>query len=575
MKIFNPLADLPANPLSLAIREGRRPLLFAAAFSFVSNTLYMALPLYTFQIYGRVMTSGSVATLLVLTFGVLVAFVMSSVVDDYRARVLINYGMVLDQKVSKEVFNLLFESAVRGDAGARAQVLRDLDTFRQMLTGVTFSVVFDLPWMPVFMLVLFLIDPLVGVVAIAGAILLFIVAVMQDRATSQPMKEANDAALRSYAFTDAGLRNSEVVRAMGMTKALAERWSVFRGVAMKTNAGASELSSVLSNLSRFLRMAIQVLIIAVGAYLVVKGKIHSGLLFANMILASRALQPIDRLVGSWDPLLKGTQAFERLMATFKDYQQPTAATQLPTPTGRLTIENLSYSPPNSGRYVLRNISIQLSPGEMLGVIGPSGAGKSTLARLMVGIWPPTEGAVRLDGADVYRWERSEFGRHVGYLPQDTELFAGTLRDNIARFRSDIEDEAVVQAATLAGVHDLILRLPQGYETRLDEAGHILSAGQRQRIGLARALLGAPRFIVLDEPNASLDADGEEALLQALEGLKAGGTTIVIVSHKASIFRSADKMMLLREGRVELFGPRDEVMARVAPRPLPPRNVEAG
>lgn len=574
MKIFNPLADLPANPLTQAIKEGYTPLIFAAAFSFVSNILYLALPLYTFQIYGRVMTSGSVATLLVLSLGVIAAFVLSSVVDDYRARVLINYGVVLDQRVSGHIFTALFQSAANGNASARAQVLRDLDTFRQMLTGITFSVIFDLPWMPVFMLILFLIDPTVGVVTLLGAALLFGIAVLQDKATAAPLREANDAALRSYAFTDAGLRNSEIVRALGMTNALGQRWAEFRAIAMMRGAIASERSSVLSNVSKFARMAIQVLIIAIGAFLVVTGKIQSGLLFANMILAARALQPIDRLVGSWDPLMKGTQAFDRLMLALKDYQPAVPGTKLPTPAGRLTAEAVAFLPPGAGRYILQQINFAVEPGEMLGIVGPSGAGKSTLARLLVGIWKPSNGAVRLDGADVYSWDRADFGRHVGYLPQDTELFAGSLRDNIARFRTDVEDEAVVWAAQAAGVHQLILKLPQGYDTKLDEAGHILSAGQRQRVGLARALLGNPRFIVLDEPNASLDAEGEEALMSALETLKAGGSTIVVVTHKPSILRSADKMMVLREGRIELFGPREAVMARIVPQAAP-RAVEAG
>ncbi|WP_304189953.1 type I secretion system permease/ATPase [Phenylobacterium aquaticum] len=574
MKIFNPLADLPANPLTLAIKEGYTPLLFAAAFSFVSNILYLALPLYTFQIYGRVMTSGSVATLFVLTLGVMGAFILSSVVDDYRARVLINYGVVLDQRVSGHIFTALFESAARGNPAAQAQVLRDLDTFRQMLTGITFSVIFDLPWMPLFMIVLFLIDPTVGMVTLVGAAVLFGITVLQDKATAAPLREANVAALRSYAFTDAGLRNSEIVRALGMTGALGRRWAEFRATAMERGAIASERSSVLGNISKFARMAIQVLIIAIGAYLVVKGKIHSGLLFANMILAARALQPIDRLVGTWDPLMKGTQAFDRLMEALKDYKPPVPGTKLPTPIGRLTCEAMAYAPPGAGRFVLQQINFVVEPGQMLGVVGPSGAGKSTLARLLVGIWKPSQGAVRLDGADVFSWDRDDFGRHVGYLPQDTELFAGSLRDNIARFRPDVEDEAVVWAAQAAGVHQLILKLPQGYDTKLDEAGHILSAGQCQRVGLARALLGNPRFIVLDEPNASLDADGEEALMAALDTLKAGGSTIVVVSHKPSILRSADKMLVLREGRIELFGPREQVMARITPQ-AGPRAVEAG
>ncbi|WP_374532473.1 type I secretion system permease/ATPase [Phenylobacterium sp.] len=574
MKIFNPLADLPDNPLTRAIKEGYTPLAYAGVFSLVSNLLYLALPIFTFQIYGRVMASYSVPTLLVLTFMVLLAFLISGLIDDYRAKVLINYGVAMDQRVSGRVFSALFDSVIRGNPAARSQALRDLDSFRQMMTGPAFGTVFDLPWMPVFMIILFIIDPIIGLVTMSGAGLLVLVAYLQDKATRPALKEANDAALRSYAFTDAALRNGEVVRAMGMVQPLGARWATFRSVTMERSANASERASVLSNVSKFIRQGIQVLIIALGAYLVVKGKIHSGLLFANMILAARALQPIERLVGSWDALNNGYRAYERLNTLFAEYKPTKATTTLPKPLGQLSVEGVNFAPQGATRFVLQGLNFKIEPGEMLGVIGPSGAGKSSLARLVVGIWQPNTGHVRLDGADVYSWDRAEFGRHVGYLPQDTELFSGSIRDNIARFRPDVDDEQVVKAAQVAGVHQLILRLPNGYDTDLGDAGHVLSAGQRQRVGLARALLGQPRLIVLDEPNAALDAEGEEALVGALDALKAGGSTIVIVSHKPSVFRSADKMLMLRDGRIEMFGPRDQVMARVV-QPATPRAIEAG
>lgn len=573
MNILNPLADQPDNPLTRSIKEGYTPLWFAAGFSAVSNILYLALPLYTFQIYGRVMTSYSVPTLVVITVAVLAAFIISGLIDDYRAKVLINFGVVMDQRVSGKVFSALFDGVLRGNPSLRSQALRDLDAFRQMLTGSAFSSLFDLPWLPVFIGVLFVIDPLIGVVTLMGAVILVGVTIAQDRATRPALKEANDAALRSYGFTDAALRNGEVVRAMGMVEPLGQRWAGFRSVTMERSAVASERASVLSNISKFARQAIQVLIIGIGAFLVVKGEIHSGLLFANMILAARALQPIDRLVGSWDGLNNGYRAYLRLNTLFKDWKPSTPSTALPTPIGQLSVEAVNFAPPGANRFVLQGINLKVEPGEMLGIIGPSGAGKSSLARLLVGIWQANSGAVRLDGADVYTWDRVEFGKHVGYLPQDTELFGGTIRDNIARFRSDVEDAAVVHAAQLAGVHQLILRLPNGYDTELGEAGHVLSAGQRQRVGLARAVMGNPRLLVLDEPNAALDAEGEDALVNALDELKAGGATIVIVSHKPSVFRSADKMLLLRDGRVELFGPREQVMARVV-QPAAVQKIEA-
>ncbi|MBS0488427.1 MAG: type I secretion system permease/ATPase [Proteobacteria bacterium] len=565
---------MPDNPLTRAIKEGYKPLAYAGGFSLVSNLLYLALPIFTFQIYGRVLSSYSVPTLLVLTFMVMLAFLISGLIDDFRAKVLINYGVIMDQRVSGRVFSALFDTVIRGNPSARSQALRDLDSFRQMLTGPAFGTMFDLPWMPVFMIVLLIIDPIIGLVTIGGAVLLFLITLFQDRATRPALKEANEAALRSYAFTDAALRNGEVVRAMGMVEPLGSRWATFRSVTMERSASASERASVISNISKFVRQAIQVLIIAIGAYLVVKGKIHSGLLFANMILAARALQPIERLVGSWDALTNGYRSYQRLNSLFADYRPTKASTTLPKPLGQLSVEGVNFAPQGATRFVLQGVNFKIEPGEMLGIIGPSGAGKSSLARLMVGIWQPNSGNVRLDGADVYSWDRSDFGRHVGYLPQDTELFSGSIRDNIARFRADVDDEQVVRAAQVAGVHQLILRLPSGYDTDLGESGHVLSAGQRQRVGLARALLGNPRLIVLDEPNAALDAEGEEALVKALDALKAGGSTIVIVSHKPSVFRSADKMLMLRDGRMEMFGPREQVMARVV-QPAAPRAIEAG
>ncbi len=574
MKIFNPLADQPDNPLTRAVREGYAPLAFAAGFSLVSNLLYLALPLYTFQIYGRVMTSASTATLLVITFGVLVCFLVSGVVDHYRAKVLVHFGVLLDQRVSGHIFAALFEGNLRGNPAAKSQALRDLDSFRQMLTGSAFGVVFDLPWMPIFMLTLFVISPLVGAVTLVGGVLLFGIAVLQDRATRPPMKEANEAAIKSYGFTDAALRNSEAVRAMGMVEPLGGRWAAFRQTTMDRSSIASQRASMLSNYSKFARQAVQVLIIAIGAYLVIKGKIHSGMLFANMILGARALQPIERLVASWDPLMNGTRAYDRLMVLMAGYKPNRVATTLPTATGQISVEGVNFAAPGGDRFILRNVNFRIEAGEMLGVIGPSGAGKSSLSRLLVGIWPPSNGSVRLDGADVYTWDRADFGRNCGYLPQDVELFSGTIRDNIARFRADVEDSQVIWAAQVAGVHELILRLPSGYDTDLGETGAALSAGQRQRVGLARAIMGQPRLLVLDEPNASLDAEGEEALMNALEALKAGGATIIVVSHKPTIFRSADKMLVMRDGQVELFGPRDAVMARFAQGPVL-RAVETG
>ena len=568
MKIFTFLSNQPDNVLTRTLAQGKHPFAVAAAFSFVSNLLYLAMPLYTYQVYGGVLVHQNIPTLIVLSVVTLFAFAVLSVVDDFRARILINYGVLLDQRVSGQVFSALFDASVRGDPSARAQALRDLDQFRSTLTGVAAAAFFDIPWIP------FLIDPAVGVLTLVGGVVLVGLALLQERTIRPAMREAQDGQLRSYAFTDAALRNGEVVRAMGMLPTLGASWAAHRRVAIERGASASEISNTYTDIIKAVRMGIQILVIGIGAFLILKGKLHQGMLFANMILASRALQPIEKIVASWDPLNNMVRSHGRLMALLQRAEPASPATALPRPAGRLTVEGLNYAPVGSPKMLLGNINFALQPGEVLGVIGPSGAGKSTLARLLVGIWRPINGVVRLDGADVFTWDRADFGRYVGYLPQDTELFAGTIRDNIARFRNDVPDEDVIRAAKLAGVHELILRLPAGYETQVGESGHTLSAGQRQRVGLARTMLGSPAFIVLDEPNASLDAEGENALLAALDSMKANGATVVIISHKPSIFRAADKMLVLREGRVELFGPRDQVMSRLM-KPAEVRAVEAG
>jgi len=574
MKFLTFLTNQPDNVLTRALAEGKKPFIVAATFSFFTNLLYLALPLYTYQVYGRVMVSQNQATLWVLTAITIFVFFVSSAIDDYRARILINYGVVLDQRVSGRIFSGLFDAAVRGDPSARSQALRDLDTFRQTLTGVAAAAFFDVPWIPVFMLVLFIIDPMVGLVSLAGGLALLGLALAQERAIRPQAREANDAALKSYAFTEAALRNGEVVRAMGMLPTLGAAWARHRAVTIERGASAAEKSNGYTDIIKAVRMGIQVLVIAIGAFLILKGKMHSGMIFANMILVSRALQPIERIVAAWEPLNNMARSHGRLMSLLEKAEPPVLATALPRPTGRLSVEGVNFAPPGAQKLVLGNINFRTEPGEMLGVIGPSGAGKSTLARLLVGIWRPVSGSVRLDGADVFTWDRADFGRHVGYLPQDTELFAGSIRDNIARFRADVGDEEVVRAATMAGVHELILRMPKGYDTDVGEGGVVLSAGQRQRVGLARTMLGDPAFIVLDEPNASLDAEGEDALLQAMETMKARGATVVIISHKPGIFRSADKLLVLREGRIDLFGPKDQVMARLM-KPAEVRSIEAG
>ena len=550
------------NPVNEALKLGTRPLLFAGLFSFVSNVLYLAFPIYTNQVFTRVLMSHSGATLVVLTIGVVVVFAMSSALDGLRARVLTNFGLVFDRYMAGPLFAALFETAVRRNPLARAQVVRDLDQFRQGITGPATAVLFDVPFMPLFFFVLFIIDPALGMLCTVGGIVLFILALLQDRSTRAAINKSSDEAVQSYAFTESALRNSEVVRALGMISALGVQWGKHRAVALDRQAEIGHATGFYTNVIKMVRMVVQVLMIALGAWLIMKSAVPTGMLFANMIIAARALAPIERVVGSWTNLVNSGQAYSRLKQLFAATDAPSVATELPRPTGHMVIDRVNFTPPNADRMLLAAVSFHVLPGQTLGIVGPSGAGKSTIMRLMVGVWRPLSGSIRLDGADVYTWDRDSFGRYVGYLPQDIELFAGTVRDNIARFQPSATDDQVIRAARLAGAHDMILSLSKGYDTEVGDGGAVLSGGQRQRVGFARALFGDPALVVLDEPNANLDAAGEEALMAALEELKALKVSVIIASHKPNIFRTCDTMVVMREGRVEAWAPRNEILGKL-------------
>ena len=560
------------NEVTDALKAARTPLMFVVGFNLATNILYMAMPVFTMQVFGRVLQSQSQETLLVLTFGTIFAFLISGLIEGFKGLILIGYGLLFERALSQRVLGAMFDAALRGDSAGRSQALRDLDVLRQTVTGGALLLFVDLPFIPLFMIVLFIIDPYVGLVTLLGGCLLFGLAWLQDRATRPTLQLANDAALKSYSYSEGALRNGEVVRAMGMLSSLSRPWSKFRAVSTQRGAQASERAVFYSSLIKFCRLCIQILVVAVGAFLVLNHKIAGALIFANMILSGRALAPLERVVGSWNSLIGGYQAYDRLSKLLERYPAAAPSTALPRPKGNLSVEQLCYTTPRGNRQLLTDVTFSLPAGETLGIVGASGAGKSTLARLLMGVMAPTTGNLRLDGADIYSWDRTSFGRYVGYLPQDVELFSGTARDNIARFYADATDAQVVEAAQLSGAHTLILSLPNGYETDLGEGGVALSAGQRQRIGLARALMGAPAYLVLDEPNAALDAEGENALITAMAAMKARGQTLVIISHKPNVFRSADKMLVLKDGKVEMFGPREHVLARILPQAA--RNLEA-
>ncbi|WP_244631072.1 type I secretion system permease/ATPase [Aureimonas sp. ME7] len=550
-----------------ALKSGIRPMAFAALFSFGSNLLYLALPIYMTQVYSRVVTSHSEETLLYLTIAVVMAFGVMTALEELRGRILIKIGSMLDRRLAPRLLDAVVNAGLRAGRPVRSSALRDLDTFRQGLAGNVTNAVLDAPWAPIFLIVIMAIDWRLGLLSLIGAVVLFGLALFNEHLTKPALKDANVAGQRSYSATDSGLRNAEVIYAMGMLPGLSKRWNRDRMAMLSAQELASERGGTIQATIRFTRQFLQVAILAGGAVLVIEGLTGPGVMFASMMLMARALAPVERAVGSWSAITASRQAFERLNSLLKEFPAPEAGMALPRPAGRLSVEACFYAFPATNKALLKNLNFALEPGDCLGLIGPSGAGKSSLARLLIGVARPSSGSVRLDGAEMHSWSRSNIGRHIGYLPQDVELFSGTVRENIARFAPDTNDEAVLEAAKMAGVHDLILRLPEGYDTELGEGGAMLSVGQRQRVALARAVYEKPSFVVLDEPNASLDSEGEQALLAAIVALRRIGSTVVVISHRMSALNYSNKILLLRDGMVERFGPRDEVLARVvAPAP---------
>jgi ATP-binding cassette, subfamily C, bacterial len=545
-----------------------------AIFSLAINLLYLATPLYMLQMYDRVVPSSSVITLVMLTIVLLVALLALAVLDIVRAGVLARAGIRLDRLLGARIITAIIDNSAAA-GGARSQPLRDVDTFRQYVTGPGIHAVFDLPWTPIYIAVIFMLHPLLGGFALACGFILLVMALINERLVRPSLNESNDAASRNYSFTEMSLRNAEVVRAMGMVDGLLNRWRRDRNRMMDRLLIAADRGSMISGLIRFLRLSMQSLILGLGAYLVIERAVTVGSMFAASLLLGRALQPVEQIVGSWRGMIAARDAFNRVRYLLASAPLSPVHLALPRPQGQVAVEQLSYMPSRTSRPLLHNVNFRIEPGESVGVIGPSGAGKSTLARQLVGVLRPTAGAVRLDGADIGTWPRGSVGQYIGYLPQDVELFSDSVAANIARFQQ-AEDEAVIEAARLAGVHDMILRLPDGYETWVGDGGAILSGGYRQRIGLARAVFGLPSLVVLDEPSSNLDTEGDAALAECMLRLKNARITTITISHRPTTIALVDKILLLVDGRIETFGPRSEVLARLNARaPIPIVAPSAG
>jgi ATP-binding cassette subfamily C protein EexD len=556
-----------ANPqdktdLQQAISASRQAFLFILLFSLFINLLMLAPSIYMLQVYDRVITTRSPETLLMLTLVVVFLFVVMGALDLVRSRILVRVGNRLDMQINERLYQATFKRALLVPGRPSAQPFNDLTTLRQFLSGNGLFAFFDAPWIPVYIAILTLFHPWFGIFAAVAASVLLALAWINEKSTQSLLSEANREHIQSQDLAQSNLRNAEVLQAMGMLPNLLARWRGKHHDYLLHQSHASDRAGTLSNVSKTLRILFQSLILGLGAFLVIEGSLTGGMMIAGSILMGRALAPIDQMIGGWKGFIAARTAHGRLNALLSAVPAEPQRMPLPPPTGRLALESVTAGPPGESRPTLWELDLLCNPGEHIAIVGPSAAGKSTLARVMLGVWPVQSGCVRIGGTDIGQWPRERLGPFIGYLPQDVELFDGSISENIARF-GDLDPARVIEAAQKAGVHDIILRQPSGYDTQISGAGGILSGGQRQRLGLARALYGNPVLVVLDEPDANLDASGERALLHCLRQLKTQGTTVFIISHSSTILEHVDRVLTLQEGRMVSCAPARQPAPKMA------------
>lgn len=549
--------------MSALFNHCRQHFAYAALFSFAINILQLTVPLYMLQVFDRVLTSRSDETLVALSIAAVGALTVYLVLDALRARLLLAAGVTMEGLASPLVLTRVLQQAGRPRSAASGGELRDVSTLRGFLTGPSVMALFDVPWAPIYLGVIFLFHVQLGVIATGGACALLVLAYLNEKLTREPIRELSANARLAANMIDGGLRNAEVVNVLGIECDVRRRWQALNHKVTDAQVAVSRRGSLVGALTRFVRLLIQVAMLAAGAALVINQHVSPGVMIAGTLILARALAPAESAIVTWKALIEAREAYRRLRTLLGLSAEDSQRTRLPAPEGGLACDGVSYAAPGADVFLLRGICFSLDPGESLGIVGPSGSGKSTLARLLTGWLPPHSGVVRLDGADLADWPRQELGPHLGYLPQEAQLFAGTVAENIARL-SECAAADIVVAAKRAHAHEMILSLPDGYDTRLGEGGIALSGGQSQRIALARALFGNPRLIVLDEPNASLDTAGDQALIRALQGLKQAGVTLIVISHKSHLLAQMDKMLVLNAGRVERFGSRAQVLAQIIP-----------
>ncbi|ETS32380.1 peptidase [Photorhabdus temperata] len=554
---------LPKDEITDVIRARSRVFWTIGLFTAFINLLMLVPSVYMLQVYDRVLPSGNEITLLMLTLITLGMFTMMGMLEYIRSMIVIRIGSQLDMKLNNRVYTASYESNLKNGTTDAGQMLNDLANIRQFLTGNALFAFFDAPWFPIYLLVIFLFNPWLGLLALVGALVLIALAALNQWLSSQPLSEASQLSLHSASLASTNLRNAEVIEALGMLPVLRRRWFGLHERFLNFQRIASERASVINSVTKTVRMALQSLILGLGGWLAIGGHITPGMMIAASILMGRALSPIEQLIQAWKGWSGARLSWQRLTNLLEQQPERKLGMSLPAPKGNLAVDKVSAAPPGrNSKVVLQDVSFTLDAGDVLGLIGPSASGKSTLARLLVGIWPAQEGVVRLDNADIYQWNKDELGSSIGYLPQDIELFGGTIAENIARF-NEVEPEKVVKAAQKAGVHELVLALDKGYDTVIGAGGVGLSGGQKQRIGLARALYDEPSLVVLDEPNSSLDEAGERALNEAIAQLKTQGKTVIVITHRMSLLSQTNKILLLVQGKMKMFGSSQQVIAALS------------
>ncbi len=566
MRPVNRSPSQQRSELATALSACRDAIIATALMSGMSNILMLTGAIFMLEIYDRVLPSRSVPTLVGLIILAGGLFTAQALIDMIRGRILVRIGGSLDETLSGRVYETIVQLPLKiGGRTDGMQPMRDLDTVRSFLSGLGPIALFDLPWLPIYLAVCFAFHPLIGLAALIGAIILGALTYMTEVMTREPTRAATGFATRRNILAETSRRNAEAITAMGMTGRIAALWGDANQKYMLSQRRASDVAGGFSSVSKALRMMLQSSVLAVGAWLVIHQEATAGIIIAGSILSARALAPVDLAIGNWKGFVAARQSWQRLTKLLGMMPAHAAVMALQPPRKSVTVEGIACIPPGSSRVVVQDINLSLQSGNALGIIGPSGSGKSSLARMLVGVWRPARGRIRLDGAAFDQWSSEALGRHIGYLPQDVELFAGTVAQNISRFAPRPESEPVIAAANAANVHDLIVGLSDGYNTQIGEGGHALSAGQAQRIALARALYGDPFLVVLDEPNSNLDAEGDDALSRAILGVRARGGIVIVIAHRPSAIASVDMLLMMNGGRGLAFGPKEEILSRMQPR----------